>query len=32
VLIMEAQAPEVLMLQPEDNPAATLRARLCGTK
>jgi hypothetical protein len=32
VLIMEAQAPEVLMLHPEANPAATLRARLCGTK
>ena len=32
VLFMEAQAPEVLMLQPEDDPAAILRARSCGAK
>jgi hypothetical protein len=31
-LVVEAHAPEVLMLQPEDDPAATLRARLCVCK
>ena len=29
VLVVEAQAPEAVMLQPEDDAAATLRARLC---
>jgi hypothetical protein len=32
VLVVEAQAPEVLMLQPEDDTAAILRARLCAGK
>jgi hypothetical protein len=32
VVVVEAQAPEAVMLQPEDDPAAILRARLCGTK
>ncbi len=30
--VVEADAPEVLMLQPEDDAAAILRARLCGMK
>jgi hypothetical protein len=32
VLVVEAQAPEVLMLLPEDDAAAILRARLCAGK
>jgi hypothetical protein len=32
VLVVEAQAPEAVMLQPEDDPAAILRARLCACK
>jgi hypothetical protein len=31
-LVMEAQAPDVVMLQPEDDAAAVLRARACGAK
>jgi hypothetical protein len=29
MLVVAAQAPEAVMLQPEDDPAAILRARLC---
>jgi hypothetical protein len=32
VLVVEAQAPEAVMLQPEDDAAAILRARLCARK
>ena len=32
VLVVEAQAPEAVMLQPEDDAGATLRARLRVTK
>jgi hypothetical protein len=32
VLVVEAQAPEAVMLQLEDDPAAILRARLCAGK
>jgi hypothetical protein len=31
-LVVEAQAPEVVMLQPEDDAAAVVRARLSGVK
>jgi hypothetical protein len=29
-LVLEVRAPDVVMLQPEDDPAAVLRARACG--
>ena len=32
MLVVEAQAPEAVMLQPEDDPTAFLRVRLCAGK